>query len=170
MNLFNQDTPPESMTDLETEILAGISGLKAEHPHDWAQRYFNNFYMHFPTNGDSGAYQEIVKGMHLENEAYSDPYLSPKKRSQTRATFYKTIDATVQELLRRKLLIPAAPRLSAKILSEFRTLSFTGFQELGLYPDKEIHRETLHTMFCELYLPVYISLRKQGYSHTDLTA
>ncbi|MFH1916621.1 MAG: hypothetical protein ABIJ21_05120 [Nanoarchaeota archaeon] len=156
--------------ELEITIRAEISCLKADHPQDWARRYFNNFYANFPTLDDVGMYREIAMEGYLDDETYTDSSLSQKKQSQTRKEYFATIDRTVQTLGETGRILPFAPALSAKILTEFNALSFTGFQELESYAEKETHRGTLHSMFCEIYLPVYISLREQGYSHTDLTA
>jgi len=132
-------------------------GESYSHAH---MRVLNNFFMRFPVGNDPHN-TDGDEGLHRRNSkpdwnvpsivTYPDQGYSEKKGSQTPAEFFAEVDRTVAEL-------------GIEIAEISRRINRWIYE--GKKSDEA--RERLSKEMWDILIPVYIALRKKGYSRKDL--
>lgn len=135
---------PEKAIQMEEEILEKIQD------DDTALSYFfNNFWTKLPYS-----YRRLRQDLEQIKRAYLDPP-GPKRRDLTLADIYKAIDASVEEL---ELDISKYQEWQAKM----------GIWNWNAEPQEVEEMKTASKELHQYSIPVYIDLRKKGWTRHDL--
>lgn len=154
------------MTVITDDVEAELQEARRSYGDAWREEYLKNFFTHFPTLDDQGSRREQANINRTRDIPYADNAASHIKQKQTPREFYKTIDDTLMQLVTEGLLsrhdiIQATEHLTA-YTDQISVIAIRG------EPDDQSQDAAQLREFYRVIFPVYVALRKKGYTREDL--